>query len=186
MEEIAITNKAKAAACDADSAIAKLYNPYQGLSCARQLHESVEQFLERLPPATSILSHKLPWIFIANPFIPRKTRRKELEGLEIGDSPILAEVPPGDEDQLDHFTTQGQKLLEELEERVVILTKDMAGKARSLLTKAINKEREQTVIRIKELAVTCRITSGKVRISSAYFCPCSSLLHCLPSPDTIL
>jgi hypothetical protein len=48
--------------------VAKLYNPYAGLHSARQLDETVDAFLSRLPPATTSVMTNGPWIYIANPY----------------------------------------------------------------------------------------------------------------------
>src|SRR5438045_6428313 len=69
LEEIAISSTTTTER-EVGSARARLHNPYEGLCYARQLNETVEEFLERLPPATTRQSHKIPWIFIANPHIP--------------------------------------------------------------------------------------------------------------------
>ncbi|MCJ1285072.1 hypothetical protein MMC26_004410 [Xylographa opegraphella] len=47
---------------------ATLYNRYEGQIFARQLDETVSDFLERLPPLSSQRSHVGDWIFIANPY----------------------------------------------------------------------------------------------------------------------
>ncbi len=50
---------------------ANLFNPLQGHHCGRQLEESLDEFLLRLPPSTSIVSAELPWIRVANPYASR-------------------------------------------------------------------------------------------------------------------
>jgi hypothetical protein len=52
-------------------------NAYEGIASARQLVETVGEFLARLPPATSMVSRSLPWIHIANPFVPRPESRPD-------------------------------------------------------------------------------------------------------------
>ena len=55
--------------------ISSLHNPYEGVPYAWQLTETVDQFLERLPPETTT-SDQVPWIFICNPYIPRVGKRQ--------------------------------------------------------------------------------------------------------------
>lgn len=51
-----------------ESPSARPYNPYEGDPSAKQLAETVEEFLSRLPPSTTTLaSTGYPWIWIANP-----------------------------------------------------------------------------------------------------------------------
>lgn len=49
----------------------QLHNPYAGVDYAWQLTESVQDFLTRLPPATTNQTDRTPWIFICNPYIHR-------------------------------------------------------------------------------------------------------------------
>lgn len=63
-----------------------LYNPYAGQGCAWQLDETVEAFLQRLPPRTTQQSESIPWIFITNPF------RKAPKGVAANE-----EAPPGED-----------------------------------------------------------------------------------------
>jgi hypothetical protein len=85
LTETAITGAANAV----NQEVATLYNPYEGNEpCGRQLGESVDEFLERLPPATTPMSEDRSWIYVANPF--RKAKKPKDEG-------ELAEAPPDDE-----------------------------------------------------------------------------------------
>ncbi|KAL8972087.1 MAG: hypothetical protein Q9197_002947 [Variospora fuerteventurae] len=63
---MAAASRAKAHAASS-SPSRPLYNPYEGRINARQLNETVEEFLKRLPPLTTSVSLECPWIFIANP-----------------------------------------------------------------------------------------------------------------------
>ncbi|KAK2613118.1 hypothetical protein N8I77_000047 [Diaporthe amygdali] len=47
-----------------------IHNGYDGVASARQLTETVDQFLARLPPATTRVTLNCPWIYIWNPFVP--------------------------------------------------------------------------------------------------------------------
>ena len=53
----------------------RVYNTYEGHKSARQLSETVPEFLARLPPYSSHITDCGPWIFISNPsYDPNKTR----------------------------------------------------------------------------------------------------------------
>ncbi|RYC57186.1 hypothetical protein CHU98_g9023 [Xylaria longipes] len=52
----------------------RLHNPYAGDTYAWQLTETVDAFLERLPPATTEEAPGHSWIWICNPYIKRKSR----------------------------------------------------------------------------------------------------------------
>lgn len=65
-----------------------LYNPYAGQVNSWQLDESVEAFLQRLPPRTTQVSESIPWIFITNPF------RKAPKSIAAHE-----EAPPGEDSE---------------------------------------------------------------------------------------
>ncbi|RYP92552.1 hypothetical protein DL770_001310 [Monosporascus sp. CRB-9-2] len=56
----------------------RLHNPYAGVRYARQLDETIEAFLARLPPASTPATAALPWIYIYNPL--RSGRRPSQNG----------------------------------------------------------------------------------------------------------
>lgn len=55
--------------------VSHFHNPYAGVKGAWQLTETVDTFLDRLPPATTDDTEVGPWIFICNPYIDRKSKR---------------------------------------------------------------------------------------------------------------
>lgn len=60
----------------AQPGVTHFHNPYAGYEAAWQLTESVDDFLDRLPPATTDDEKGLrPWIFICNPYIARKRKQ---------------------------------------------------------------------------------------------------------------
>jgi hypothetical protein len=79
----------------------KLYNAYKGLPCARQLDETVEQFLRRLPPASTEKSDVVPWIRIANPYTPPLTRDEMLKEKPSGAGESMFEAPLDQDSQLE-------------------------------------------------------------------------------------
>jgi hypothetical protein len=143
---------------------AKLWNPFQGQHCGRQLEESLEEFLERLPPRTSVVSAELPWIYCANPYVRRD--RIECEDNIIFGSPK-------------RFQSLCEALLEDLEEQMVRLKSDMDGKPAEHLTRAINRERLKVVEQIHQNAIDLDVKTGKVRDSSTGFATLF-LFSCLP------
>ncbi|OTA95981.1 hypothetical protein M434DRAFT_160570 [Hypoxylon sp. CO27-5] len=54
--------------------ISHLHNPYAGIEYAWQLTETIEDFLERVPPATTDETPENPWIWVCNPYINRKRK----------------------------------------------------------------------------------------------------------------
>lgn len=137
---------------------AQLSNPYQGLSYARQLEETAEVFLQRLPPSRTPLSQETPWIFVANPFRMVEKRIKE----EDKGTDLAVEGPPDDESEWSKFVVRGNKLLEKLKVVENEINKDNFGKAKGIITKKINVERDKIVEEILDAAVKLHCTSGKV------------------------
>ncbi|KAK5653567.1 hypothetical protein OQA88_8829 [Cercophora sp. LCS_1] len=116
----------------------RLHNILEGSPGAWQLGESVDDFLARLPPATTDrLESGLDWIWAANPFIPKK------------------------EDVEEHvrFIQGGTERLELLSE---FMKKTSASTKTPFATKrAIAKERETAIKDLKGLAASCNMLSGK-------------------------
>lgn len=136
---------------------AKLNNPYEGRWAGRQLTETVEEFLERLPPATAPISKELPWIYIANPFAPRKSH-----GSDDDDDDDDLDAPHAYHENYPHFILLGEKLLQELSERKTMTEQGKNDKSSSTIAAAITKERNVAVRKIHKLAIQMKCTSGKV------------------------
>lgn len=109
-------NIAKNMAIEKTTKTTQLYNPYKGIHSARQLGETVDQFLARIPPASTLVSEDLHWIWIANPFIPRPGSIEDPDG-EDGYNP----------DKWAKFEILGRNLLEELKDDIDDVTKEMGG-----------------------------------------------------------
>lgn len=136
---------------------ATLYNPYDGVCSARQLDETVREFLARVPPATSQVKTSFPWILIANPYIPRpKATLKD-------EKPSMDEGPPEVESQWSQFCTLGRTLLNELTISKKITEKEMEGRDGQSITRAVNRERDRVLDRIIDYAKMLHCTSGKVK-----------------------
>lgn len=135
---------------------AQLYNPFESWQYpgGRKLKETVAQFLRRVPPATSEIGKGFPWIIIANPFVPRRSRRSEShtsEGIY---------TDPTDDD-VAKFVTLGQNLLEELTDDLAHTIDELWGQAFDKITKAQDRLREAAVAKLREIATEHRCTSGK-------------------------
>ena len=133
-----------------------LYNPYEGASCGRQLGETVEEFLARLPPATTQQTFSTPWIYIANPF--RKSPARVLEG---GIKPE-EEGPPGEDSDWAQFVVLANNLLEELMGIRHDIEKKNAAQTQAQIMRAVNVQKDMIVRKILDTAVELHCTSGKV------------------------
>jgi len=150
LTETANTNVANAV----DVKPATLYNPYEGQrSSSRQLDETVDEFLQRLPPATTSMSQGIPWIYVANPF--RKAKRPENDG-------EFAEAPPDDESNWAQFVVLGGNLLEELKILRHDIEKEKPNAAKATITKAVNPEKDAIVHKLLQTAVDLGCVTGKV------------------------
>lgn len=135
----------------AESASVVLSDRFQGKWCGRQLSETVDEFLQRLPPASSEQSGELPWIWIANPFIPYHPRDPTKE--------------PEDEEEgpdMNSMYIEGLNRLEELEGAIFQIRQRGAGQPAAVIAREISKERDKTVMEIQKMAIRLRCTSGKV------------------------
>ncbi|KAL9602974.1 MAG: hypothetical protein Q9219_001499 [cf. Caloplaca sp. 3 TL-2023] len=135
---IAAASRAKAQA-SASSPNRPLYNPYEGRTCGRQLNESVEEFLKRLPPLTTHVSLDCPWIFIANPH---------------------ASSRPTDSDQ-GGFMHAAEELLQEFSRQKDEIESFMAGKAKASITKKLTPLRKTLEEKLLAKAKEKRFTNGK-------------------------
>lgn len=116
-----------------------VYNLYEGQICGRQLSETVEEFLKRLPPLTTHVSLTCPWIYIANPH---------------------ARSRPTDYDQ-SSFMEAAEALLEEFTEQKDGIEKSMAGKAKGTITKKLTPFRKTLEEKLLAKAKETKFTSGK-------------------------
>lgn len=139
----------------------QLHNPYEGkAACAKQLYESIEGFLSRLPPATTDVDPAVPWIYVANPFIPFQDRGGEEAPVEFGAD-------------LEKFTAGGEKRLEmcsdfvrALEARAAIGggSRIRGAPSKAKTTREVAKERAECVDDILMLAKLLKVRTGKVSL----------------------
>ncbi|KAK3322098.1 hypothetical protein B0H66DRAFT_601575 [Apodospora peruviana] len=120
----------------APSATGNHHNMFAGLVGAWQLSESIDDFLARLPPSTTERMAGVDWIRIANPF-----------------------AAPLDRPALGTFREAGKERLQLLS--AFADASNSSGKHRLLVKKEIQKEREDCVRDLRELAVVCRVLGGK-------------------------
>lgn len=137
----------------------QLHNPYEGrFHCAKQLNETIEGFLSRLPPATTNVDADVPWIYVANPFIPRQDRGGEEAPAEFGAD-------------LEKFVQGGEKRLEMCSDFVRALEARSAavagrggrgGPSKATMSREIAKEKAECVDDILMLAKLLKVRTGKV------------------------
>lgn len=125
----------------------QLHNPMEGLEAARQLSETIDQFLKRLPPSTSYGDGA--WIWCANPVVGGKGKKAADNHADI-----------------DGFTERGEELLEEFEVQRAIVQSENAGKVESTITRKLGPCREKLKEDILKAAIDRRVTSGKVSRTS--------------------
>ncbi|KAJ5046574.1 uncharacterized protein L3040_003813 [Drepanopeziza brunnea f. sp. 'multigermtubi'] len=142
------------AAAKSEKKKALLYNPYAGFRCARQLEEKVENFLERLPPATTPVSEDFPWIYIANPY---HKAEKGQGGRKLADE----EAPSTGDANWAEFVREGTRLLHQLTDLRHEVEKQNPKKAKSTITTMIKDRKDSIVDKILDKAEELKCTSGK-------------------------
>lgn len=120
-------------------------NHYEGLNSAKQLSESLSQFLDRLPPSITKISDAGPWIWIANP----SPRDRHSSDPESGDGNIGT------------FKQLGLRLLEGYMSHKQDVETQNPGKAAGSITRMLRNERVKLEMDIRDLAKTQGVTAGK-------------------------
>ncbi|KEF62307.1 uncharacterized protein A1O9_00279 [Exophiala aquamarina CBS 119918] len=118
----------------------KPVNYYEGLPTAKQLSESMNDFLERVPPSTTPRSQG-PWIWVANPY-PSK-----------GNQP--------DSGDIGAFKQTGFNLLEEYLARKEEVETKNPGKSPATITRILRPERMKLERAIFVLAKDKHVMDGK-------------------------
>ena len=136
---------------------ATLYNAYEGNFAGRQLTETVDDFLERLPPATTQATDLVRWIYIWNPY-QKASKREEHDHKE-----VTGEAPPDEESDWAQLVVLGGNLLAELTTIQNTIEKQKAGQAKATITKTVNIQKDKIVKKLLETAVELHCTSGKVK-----------------------
>ncbi|KAH0493287.1 hypothetical protein TgHK011_008199 [Trichoderma gracile] len=140
----------------------RLHNPYAGIPYAWQLTETVDDFLARLPPATTDRTPEVPWIYICNPWIPRVHKREGQGQFSKGNE----DEAPEEEGSETAIVAQGGL------ERLHLVSKfiegmQRSGQAPSVVEKEIRNERKQATSDILKLAHLVKVRTGKWML----FCP---------------
>lgn len=133
----------------------KLHNPYEGNPSAKQLNETMAAFLSRLPPATTDVTPDIPWIYVANPFIPREGGGGEEAPAEFGAQ--LSTFTEGGGERLELFGD----FLRTVEEK----KRGGGGRVNAAMSKQVTAEREGCVNDILMLARAMKVRTGKVIMS---------------------
>ncbi|KAI9801652.1 MAG: hypothetical protein M1833_002334 [Piccolia ochrophora] len=131
-----------------------LYNPYESDRSARQTSETVDEFLGRLPPATTQLADVGPWLWIANLHEPRRPLEDDVAG----------------------FKEAGGAVLESWKERRAEIEKTMRGKSQAAISRAITKEKKGVEEALLKLAAEKGCTTGKNLSDQWMLFPTPSLL----------
>ena len=132
---------------DAVDTTKAIHNGYENVTSARQLNETVGQFITRLPPATTRVKFDCQWIYIWNPFVPsdRKTPG-------YGDDDTV-----GGGEMTEEFIIRAQKRLDRYE-GFVEKNRTPTGK----ISKKIRDESKEFTGDILKLAGRLGVTEGKV------------------------
>jgi hypothetical protein len=123
---------------DAKPAAQTPYNPWEGDDMAKQLDETLDTFLARLPPSTTTITSG-PWIWIANPLSPQRPLQIDVAGVK----------------------TSGNELLEEYMNRKAKLEAENPGKPPGSMTRILKADREWLEKSILDLAKSKGMTNGK-------------------------
>ncbi|KIW88963.1 uncharacterized protein Z519_10447 [Cladophialophora bantiana CBS 173.52] len=141
---------------DREDSSRKPQNFYEGLASAKQLSESVADFLTRLPPSTttSVSARGHHWIWIANPY-PAPGRRSP------GQARNTSSNPESGDGDVATFRQRGTRLLEAYLSRKHEVEDQNPGKPPGSITRMLCPERVRLESDIRELAKAQRVTSGK-------------------------
>jgi hypothetical protein len=122
-----------------------LFNPREGEVDSKQLEESVDEFIIRLPVIGS--SHVGFWLWAANPYADNHTKP---------------------ESQDPEFIQRAHRLLREYLELKSSVAASEPGLAPAIVTRRLKTDREKLKEEILALAKKNGVTSGKVRIYPSY------------------
>lgn len=139
---------------------------------AWQLTETLDQFLTRLPPATTDQSDETPWIFVCNPYVSREGKHEESGAFIKGNE----DEAPAEKDSQLRFVVQGAMerldLLADLKRKV-----ESSGKSTAFVNRELLQEKKQAVSDILALAHAGKVRSGKVRWCCTLTLQICGLMH---------
>ncbi|ORY67087.1 uncharacterized protein BCR38DRAFT_455952 [Pseudomassariella vexata] len=134
----------------------RLHNPYADVPYAWQLSETVDDFLQRLPPATTDEIPGNSWIWICNPYIERKPKNEaqnqNIRGCE-------DEGPEEEGTNLARFIEGGMERLHFVSQFVDQFKQSC--KSKMVLTRETNKAGNDAAHAILNLAQALRVRCGK-------------------------
>lgn len=114
-----------------------LHNPMEGRKDAWQLGESIDDFLNRLPPSTA--SHVGPWIWVTNPYVEHHPLEQDYAGLTRAGGTLL-----------DNYLTLRAKT-----------EKENQGRASSTIGRRLGPHRRGLERDLRETALKHKVMLGK-------------------------
>lgn len=136
--------------------IFRLHNPYIGVPYAWQLTETVQHFLQRLPPSTTIQTLETPWIYICNPYIPRVEKGQN----DLGKGGNGDEAPDEKGCNIGVVVEGGLERLELI--NTFIRGISQTNRTKLAMEKEVNMERKEAMADILDLAHAAKVRTGKV------------------------
>ena len=130
----------------------EMHNVYEGRMDARQLSETIEGFVQRLPPQTTKQSLEIQWIWIANPYW--KAPKAQGGFASEGPAETMSDWP--------QFISHGKKLLERLTGLREETERKHVGMGKGLVTREYNSQRDSLMQELRDIAVDLKCTTGKV------------------------
>lgn len=137
--------------------ISHLHNPYAGIEYAWQLTETIEDFLERVPPATTDEAPGNHWIWVCNPYINRK-KKEEASNQNIPGGED--EAPEEEGADLPSVVEGGMERLHFAREFIDMCKK--SGNQPALITRECRKAGVDAAKDILDLAKAHHVRCGKV------------------------
>lgn len=139
----------------------ELYNCYAGRPNAWQLEESVDTFLSRLPPETTVVGEQIPWILIGNPH----RRLDGGTGSQADPTLRLSDEGPNDSEcRLGRFMAGGMERLHLL---AAFMERARGNQvASAVIETELAAEKEAAQRDILRLAHMLHVRCGKVRVPS--------------------
>lgn len=125
-----------------------LVNVFEGNPAGRQLSETIDEFVKRLPPGNCSLA--FPWIWISNPQpqVQGKGKGRAYKDLDHGIS--------------DTFRERASAFLEEYDSQQAQIESSMQGKAKGTITRKLTPLRTKLKEKLLQVAVEERCVCGKV------------------------
>lgn len=139
--------------------VSHLHNPYAGMKYAWQLTETVEDFLARMPPATTDQTPDSPWIWVCNPYIKRKRKQEAANQMIRGGEDEAPEEKGAD---LGSVVEGGMARLHFASEFINFCRN--SGNQPAIITRECRKAGTDAAKDILDLAKAHRVRCGKVGV----------------------